>query len=198
MLLHMRNSLVFDNPCRRLLPLGLFISSPLNVDRRPAGTEPCARTQMPAGRLKELIVSFCGGSDPHRHRWRQIYYTKKFGGAGFTPVFPIPTFNTAISRSAAVDRRCICGYAWAVDRFPGVPLRRLLSFIHSSARRSSALNAGLRISAPARVPLVSGSPLRRNAVSMLVGTTLKRDLRFENGVNGKWRSREDSNLLPAV
>ena len=56
-------------------PILTFISSPLNIDRRPAGTEPCARTQMPAGRLKELIVSFCGGSDPHCHRWQRTYYT---------------------------------------------------------------------------------------------------------------------------
>ena len=68
-------------------PILTFISSSLNIDRRPAGTEPCARTQMPAGRLKELIVSFCGGSDPHCHRWQRTYYTI-FLRTGLRPAAP--------------------------------------------------------------------------------------------------------------
>ena len=98
-------------------PILMFISLPLNVDRRPAGTEPCARTQMPAGRLKELIVSFCGGSDPRRRRWRRTYYTIKFGGAGVEPVLCLTFASGHVTpfHVSALGRTGVVG-AWAVDR----------------------------------------------------------------------------------
>ena len=168
-------------------PLLMFISSPLNVDRRPAGTEPCARTQMPAGRLKELIVSFCGGSDPHRQRRRRTYYTIKFGGAGVEPVLCLTFASGHVTPLPCVGPRAHWG-GWGMGCRPrrrGVPLRRPVSSTPSSVRRSSALDTGCALLRPpsSRSFLV---PLRRNAGSSRQARQIGPP--FENGAPGRART----------
>lgn len=109
------------------------------------------------------------------------------GGAGFTPVFPIPTFNTAVSRSAVVDPKVHLRLRMGcrpVSRRPTKAAVILYTFF-SKAKQCQGRAGTLRFPCSRHPPFLV--PLRRNAVSTLVGTTLQRDLRFENGVRGGQR-----------